>query len=565
MRAPERARTSGIRKPSPISTSSPRDTTTSRPSASAASASSTAAALLLTTSARLRAGQPSQRVGDVLLPRPALAGRRGRARGSSSRAPTSTTRSSALDGSGARPRFVWTITPVALSTRRSDGARSRSSSARAAATGSPGSPPARIASRARSSALRAAAVASARGAAASTSSPSSRSTDGRSRSVHATKSTKRERRDDLAQERDEVARGPCADLEDALVVDRLGEDTCGRVRHAREREAADPHVPRGEHLRHGRHADEVGAERAQHADLGRRLEGRPEPRRVDALAEREPESPGRGVRQRPVAPGRRRRTCRGSAGRACRRSARRAATSPGGSGGRRSRRGCRGRRPASSAPQALVSTRLEIPSRPSTRTPKTTVGGRMALVEMRAALHHGHGHAAERCRARASRHDRRRSRRASPGSRRTGSRPRRRPRPRSRRARSRGRRRPRAGASVRAAIAVDRGVELRSRGALRTALADHGDDPRRRPRRDRRSRTGARGRPARRARSRASRPAPSRASRPSSRSRRARRGTSRSSPVWMSVSASNSSSIVPKPPGKITKPSAAFTNIVLRA
>ena len=51
MRAPERARTSGMRKPSPISTSSPRETTTSRPSASAASASSTAAALLLTTSA----------------------------------------------------------------------------------------------------------------------------------------------------------------------------------------------------------------------------------------------------------------------------------------------------------------------------------------------------------------------------------------------------------------------------------------------------------------------------------------------------------------------------------
>jgi hypothetical protein len=33
----------------------------------------------------------------------------------------------------------------------------------------------------------------------------------------------------------------------------------------------------------------------------------------------------------------------------------------------------------------------------------------------------------------------------------------------------------------------------------------------------------------------------------------------------MSVSDSNSSSTVPKPPGKTTKPSAAFTNIVLRA
>ena len=40
-----------MRKPSPISISSPRETSTSRPSASAASASMTAAALLLTTSA----------------------------------------------------------------------------------------------------------------------------------------------------------------------------------------------------------------------------------------------------------------------------------------------------------------------------------------------------------------------------------------------------------------------------------------------------------------------------------------------------------------------------------
>ena len=36
-------------------------------------------------------------------------------------------------------------------------------------------------------------------------------------------------------------------------------------------------------------------------------------------------------------------------------------------------------------------------------------------------------------------------------------------------------------------------------------------------------------------------------------------------PVWISVSDSNSSSAVPKPPGKTQNPSAAFTNIVLRA
>ncbi len=41
-------------------------------------------------------------------------------------------------------------------------------------------------------------------------------------------------------------------------------------------------------------------------------------------------------------------------------------------------------------------------------------------------------------------------------------------------------------------------------------------------------------------------------------------GKSRTFPVWISVSASNSSSMVPKPPGKITNASAYFTNIVLR-
>ena len=45
--------------------------------------------------------------------------------------PTSSTRARADGARGARPRFVWTITPVALSTRRSEGASSRSSSTRA--------------------------------------------------------------------------------------------------------------------------------------------------------------------------------------------------------------------------------------------------------------------------------------------------------------------------------------------------------------------------------------------------------------------------------------------------
>ena len=64
----------GNRNPSPISISSPRETTTSRPSAKAASASRTAAALLFTT------GRPPRRSAaaaacDVILPRPATADR----------------------------------------------------------------------------------------------------------------------------------------------------------------------------------------------------------------------------------------------------------------------------------------------------------------------------------------------------------------------------------------------------------------------------------------------------------------------------------------------------------
>ena len=108
-RAPERASTSGMRKPSPISTSSPRETSTSRPSARAATARSTAAALLLTTSA---ASAPVRSREERRRRAPAASRAtpaRGRIRGWSSRRPTSVTRSRASFASGARPRFVCTI------------------------------------------------------------------------------------------------------------------------------------------------------------------------------------------------------------------------------------------------------------------------------------------------------------------------------------------------------------------------------------------------------------------------------------------------------------------------
>ena len=58
--------TSGTRKPPPISTLSPRLTSTSRPRASAASTRRTAAALLLTTIARLGVAQPGQQPAAVV-------------------------------------------------------------------------------------------------------------------------------------------------------------------------------------------------------------------------------------------------------------------------------------------------------------------------------------------------------------------------------------------------------------------------------------------------------------------------------------------------------------------
>ena len=61
----------------------------------------------------------------MVLPRAALPGVEVVLERSSSPRPTSTTRASASSASGARPRFVWTSTPVAFSTRRSRGLRMR--------------------------------------------------------------------------------------------------------------------------------------------------------------------------------------------------------------------------------------------------------------------------------------------------------------------------------------------------------------------------------------------------------------------------------------------------------
>src|SRR5437660_8298259 len=118
---------SGIRNPSPISISSPLETITSPPRASAARVTSTAAAQLFTT---IAASAPVKRVSNSAV----CTSRFPRAPASRSysrllycvalRRNSSTT----VCGSGARPRFVCRITPVALITGCSERERIRSTS-----------------------------------------------------------------------------------------------------------------------------------------------------------------------------------------------------------------------------------------------------------------------------------------------------------------------------------------------------------------------------------------------------------------------------------------------------
>jgi hypothetical protein len=84
---------------------------------------------------------------------------------------------------------------------------------------------------------------------------------------------------------------------DLGVRERVGRDAGREVGHAREPEHPRAHVPRGDHLGDGAHAHEVGAERAQHANLRGGLVARAQQPGVDALAEDLPDRLGRGVGQ----------------------------------------------------------------------------------------------------------------------------------------------------------------------------------------------------------------------------------------------------------------------------
>jgi len=61
----------------------------------------------------------------------------------------------------------------------------------------------------------------------------------------------------------------------------LLQDSRGHVRDAREADAGDVHVGHGDDFRDGGHADCIGAERAERANLGGRLERRSGQRQVD--------------------------------------------------------------------------------------------------------------------------------------------------------------------------------------------------------------------------------------------------------------------------------------------
>ena len=194
-----------------------------------------------------------------------------------------------------------------------------------ASTSAPGSPPAPISSRARSSTARAARDHELVRLGCEPLVAEQLVDGGQVAELHAESVGTSSRRSAVSEP---AARA--ADLEHRLVVDLLRQDARGHVRDDGDAEHANAHVPRGDHLLHRRHPDEVAADGAHEPDLRRRLELRPEPRRVDALADarcraaQPPPAPGR------AAPGRTRRSCPGSAARASRRSARRAPTSPAG-------------------------------------------------------------------------------------------------------------------------------------------------------------------------------------------------------------------------------------------
>src|SRR5215831_3826383 len=133
IRAPVAASRSGSRNRSPISISSPRLTMISRPVASAVAASTSAAALLLTRCTAPAAGTARASASSAPAPRrPRFP--EARSNSTSVQPAAARTASRAAADSGARPRLVCTITPVALITGVSEAAVGGSAATAASAT-----------------------------------------------------------------------------------------------------------------------------------------------------------------------------------------------------------------------------------------------------------------------------------------------------------------------------------------------------------------------------------------------------------------------------------------------
>ena len=99
--------------------------------------------------------------------------------------------------------------------------------------------------------------------------------------------------DQRGEEAGELFFGAAAYLHDVFVVDGFGgflsggDDACGRVGDERDAEDFEAHVAGDDGLVDGGHADEVGAEGAEGADLGGGFEGGSEDGEIDAFGELE--------------------------------------------------------------------------------------------------------------------------------------------------------------------------------------------------------------------------------------------------------------------------------------
>ena len=370
---------------------------------------------------------------------------------------------------GARPRFVCTMTPVALSTRRSDGADRRSSSPRAERRRRRGRRRPRSSSRARSSA---GARLRSRASAARPQEPrrpaAGRPTGGREAPCSQSRFGTTSRSNAT---RSAAARRP--DLEDMLVVDRLGRTPAAAlVTHENARQR----IPMCRAASTSGTVDIPTRSARARASSGSRpaSRSRAEPGRITPSPS---ESPSRAAASWASSgtPGRRRRTCRGSA-------AQRLVVGADERGGALEVQVVGDvDEPAGldrGVDRAAGVRQHEAPdAEPAENAHAEDDGGRrMPLVEMRATFHHGDGTSPNRPRTSAPACPRR-WRRASRGCLRRGSRPRRRRRRRSRRARCRGRPRPSGAARNGPRSRRPPRRAPRSGRALLGARVDHRDDP----------------------------------------------------------------------------------------